>query len=278
MVGSLFKNLRSPAVVAAFSGWNDAGEAASGVINHLADQYHGQRVWTLDPDDFYDFQVSRPTSKRLDDGRRTLDWPTTEALVVALPERDLVLIGGPEPNYRWRSYTDQVMALIRQARPDMVVLVGALITDAPHSRPVPIEATTDDVELADKLGLKQSEYEGPTGILGVIAQECDLVAIPSISLWASVPHYVAEPPNPKATLALLTRIEEILNVPLDTGDLLPAAETWLEQVNELVADDPDVATYIAALEERQDEATPAPTGESIAAEFERYLRRRNPHA
>jgi len=135
--------------------------------------------------------------------------------------------------------------------------------------------TTDDRRIAEELGIASSDYEGPTGILGVIAGECDQLSIPAVTLWASVPHYVAEPPNPRATLALLTRLEEVLNSPLDSGDLLVAAETWMEQVDNLVADDPDIATYITALEERRDEETPAPTGESIAAEFERYLRRRS---
>ena len=275
MAGTLFKDLRRPAVVAAFSGWNDAGEAASGVLDHLATTYDAQRVWAIDPDDYYDFQVSRPTARRTAEGQRTVEWPTTEALVARLPERDLVLIGGPEPNYRWRAYTDQLMSVIRLAHPGVVVLVGALITDAPHSRPVPVTVTADDPRVAEELGIGPSDYEGPTGILGVLAHECRLLSLPAVTLWAAVPHYVAEPPNPRATLALLSRVEEILNTPLDSGDLLPAAETWTQRVDELVADDPDIATYIAALEERSDEVRPAPTGETIAAEFERYLRRRN---
>jgi len=275
VAGTLFKDLRRPAVVAAFSGWNDAGEAASGVVDHLATTYDAQRVWAIDPDDYYDFQVSRPTARRTAEGQRTVEWPTTEALVARLPERDLVLIGGPEPNYRWRAYTDQLMSVIRLAHPGVVVLVGALITDAPHSRPVPVTVTADDPRVAEELGIGPSDYEGPTGILGVLAHECRLLSLPAVTLWAAVPHYVAEPPNPRATLALLSRVEEILNTPLDSGDLLPAAETWTQRVDELVADDPDIATYIAALEERSDEVRPAPTGETIAAEFERYLRRRN---
>ena len=274
MATSLLRNLRNPAVVVAFSGWSDAAEAASGVIDHLADQYRALRVAALDPNDFYDFQVSRPFVSVLEDGRRTIQWPTTEALLARLPERDLVLIGGPEPNYRWREFTDQVMSIVRSARPEVVVLIGALITDTPHSRPVPVAATANS-PYGDELGLEPSTYEGPTGILGVLAQECETVSISTVSLWASIPHYVAEPPDPRATLALLARLEEVLNTPLDSGDLLLRAERWLEQVDELVADEPEIANYIAALEERRDEETPAPTGESIAAEFERYLRRRN---
>ena len=269
------RNLRRPAVVAAFSGWNDAGEAASGVIDHLAEQYETRFIAALDPQDYYDFQVNRPTVQLDEDGHRTLEWPTTEILVAALPERDLVLIGGPEPSFHWSAYADWVMTPVREAGPELVVLLGALITDAPHSRPVPVSATAGDAHLAEELGLGQSDYEGPTGILGVLADECDKAGLPAVTMWASVPHYVAEPPDPKATLALLARLEEVLNTALDSGDLLQRSETWMEQVDELVSADPDIARYIAALEERRDEEPPAPTGESIAAEFERYLNRRD---
>jgi predicted ATP-grasp superfamily ATP-dependent carboligase len=196
-------------------------------------------------------------------------------LVAELPERDVVLIGGPEPNYHWRDYTARLMSLLRTVRPELVVLLGALLTDTPHSRPVPVSATASNPRVAEELGLDLSTYEGPTGILGVLAAECDQLGLTVVSLWASVPHYVAEPPNPKAALALLTRLEDVLNTPLETGELPEDAENWETQVNELVSDDPDIANYIAALEERRDEETPAATGDTIAAEFERYLRRRN---
>jgi len=271
-------DLRRPAVVAAFEGWNDAGEAASGVIDHLADTYDTGLVSALDPEDYYDFQVNRPTVSQDEDGHKILEWPTTEILVAHLPERDLVLIGGPEPSFHWRDYAGKVMDSIRVANPELVVLLGALITDTPHSRPVPVAATAGDPRLAEELGLGPSDYEGPTGILGVLANECETAGIPTVTMWASVSHYVAEPPNPKATLALLARLEEVLNTALDSGDLIQRAETWMEQVDELVGSDPDIARYIAALEERRDEETPAPTGETIAAEFERYLKRRNRRA
>jgi proteasome assembly chaperone (PAC2) family protein len=268
------RGLRNPAVIAAFGGWNDAGEAASGVIDHLVDQYKAELAFAVDPEEFYDFQVNRPTT-RLVDGVRMLEWPTTEVLVAHLPERDLVLIGGPEPNYRWQEYVARLVSMLRSVQPEMVVLLGALLTDAPHTRPVPVSGTASSQELADELGLELSDYEGPTGIIGVLSWECDRVGFPVVSMWASVPHYVAEPPNPKGTLALLTRLEDVLNLPIDSGDLLQEAENWVEQVNELVADDPDISSYITALEERRDEATPPPSGDTIAAEFERYLRRRD---
>lgn len=273
-VGSL-KGLRNPAVVAAFGGWNDAGEAASAVIDHLADFYDAELVFALDPEDYYDFQVNRPTTRLIGPSERTIEWPTTEVLVAKLPDRDLVLIGGPEPNYHWRSYVTRMLSMLRTVQPEIVVLMGALLTDAPHTRPVPVVGTASSAELAEELGLELFDYEGPTGIVGVLATECALAGMQVVSLWASVPHYVAEPPNPKAALALLTRLEDVLTTTLESGDLPEGAVAWVEQVDELVADDEDIAGYVTALEERRDESTPQPTGESIAAEFERYLRRRN---
>jgi proteasome assembly chaperone (PAC2) family protein len=266
--------LRNPAVIAAFGGWNDAGEAASGVIDHLVERYDAELAFSVDPEEYYDFQVNRPAVKLID-GQRVLEWPTTEVLIARLEERDLVLIGGPEPNYRWQSYTSRLLSMLRSVSPEMVVLLGAMLTDAPHTRPVPVAGTASTPALAEELGLEPSTYEGPTGIIGVLANECERAKIPVVSLWASVPHYVAEPPNPKAALALLARLEGVLNIALDSGDLAEDATTWMAQVDELVADDPDIVGYINVLEERRDQATPDPNGDSIAAEFERYLRRRD---
>lgn len=272
--GSL-RNLRRPAVVAAFGGWNDASEAASGVVDHLADLTDATLAFALDPDEFYDFQVNRPTVSRTSGGERTLHWPSTELLVAPLPERDLVLIGGPEPNMRWRTFCSRLVSAIRTVEPELVVLLGALLTDAPHTRPVPVLGTAVGPELAERLGLPESTYEGPTGIVGVLSAECAVAGLPVASLWASVPHYVSEPPNPKATLALLQRLEDLLDVPLEPGDLPERAAEWETQVNELAAEDADITAYIATLEERRDSDTPEPQGEAIAAEFARYLRRRD---
>ena len=269
------KELRRPAVIAAFGGWSDAGDAASGVIDHLADTYSARLEFSFDPEEFYDFQVNRPTQRLISPTERVIEWPTTEVLVASLPDRDLVLVGGPEPNYRWREYCNRLMSMLRTVRPEMVVLLGSMLTDAPHSRPVPISTSAGDPDLAAELGFDLPSYEGPTGIVGVLGSLCEDAGMAVASLWASVPHYVAEPPNPKATLALLTKLEDVLNTPLDTGSLLESAATWEAQVSELVADDPDISGYIAALETRRDEEMPQPSGESIAAEFERYLRRRD---
>ncbi|MCL1838055.1 MAG: PAC2 family protein [Propionibacteriaceae bacterium] len=268
-----FAALRNPAIVAAFSGWNDAGEAASGVIEHLSDCYESETVAVLDPEDYYDFQVSRPHIKREDD-KRVVEWATTEVVLVHHRERDLILIGGPEPNYRWRSFIDYIMALVEDVKPELVLLVGALLSDSPHSRPIEVAVTTGDAKLAEEYELNTSDYEGPIGILGVLAHELEDAEIPTVSFWAAIPHYVAEPPNPKGTLALLTRLEEFLNASLDSGDLPQQAADWTEQVDEMVRDNPEILLYISALEERSDLDTPPPTGEMIAAEFERYLKRR----
>ncbi len=270
------KNLRRPAVVVAFGGWNDAGDSASGVIDHVAALTSAKLAFALDPDDYYDFQVNRPSIATTSGGERTLQWPTTEVLVASLPERDLVLIGGPEPNFHWRGFSSSLVSAIRTVKPELVVLLGAMLTDAPHSRPVPVNGSASSQDLADSLGLEISSYEGPTGMVGVLASDLAVVGIPTASLWASVPHYVAEPPNPKATLALLDRLEDLLDTPLDTGDLPEQAVTWESQVNDLAAEDSDISAYISALEERRDENQPEPQGDAIAAEIQRYLRRRNP--
>ena len=269
------KNLRRPAVVAAFGGWNDAGDSASGVIDHVAALTSAKLAFALDPEDYYDFQVTRPSIATTSGGERTLQWPTTEVLIASLPERDLVLIGGPEPNFHWRGFSASLVSAIRTVKPEIVVLLGAMLTDAPHSRPVPVHGSASSQELADALGLELSTYEGPTGMVGVLSSDLTVVGLPTASLWASVPHYVAEPPNPKATLALLDRLEDLLDTPLDPGDLPEQATTWEAQVNDLAAEDSDISAYISALEERRDENQPEPQGEAIAAEIQRYLRRRN---
>jgi predicted ATP-grasp superfamily ATP-dependent carboligase len=192
-----------------------------------------------------------------------------------LAERDLVLIGGPEPNFHWRGFSAALVSAMRTVKPEIVVMLGSMLTDAPHSRPVPVHGSAATPALAETLGLEVSSYEGPTGIHGVLAADCAVIGLPTASLWASVPHYVAEPPNPKATLALLDRLEDLLDTPLDPGDLPEQAVQWETQVNDLAAEDSDISAYISALEERRDENQPEPQGDAIAAEIQRYLRRRN---
>lgn len=268
--------LNDPVLVAAFEGWNDAGEAASGVITHLAESWAGRQIAELDPDDYYDFQVTRPLVELDDDGARRIVWPTTKISVARLESgRDVVLLHGIEPNMRWRAFCREITDLLLRLNVKTAVFVGALLADAPHTRPVPVSGTASDSGLAGVLDLEPSQYEGPTGILGVLQDGCNKIGIGTVSLWAAVPHYVSQPPSPKATLALLRRVEDILDVTVPLGELPDQARAWEAGVNELAEQDTEVAEYVRTLEEQKDAAElPEATGESIAREFERYLRRR----
>ncbi|MFV0407147.1 MAG: PAC2 family protein [Propioniciclava sp.] len=260
MAVSELSDLRRPVALASFSGWNDAGDAATGVLDHLTDIATTKLVYSLDPDDYYDFTENRPVLVRSEpDAERRLQWATTEILVAALPERDLVLINGPEPNLRWRAFANALVSALRTAQPERVITMGAMLADVPHSRPTPVAENGTD-------------YEGPSGVVGVLTSACKTADFEVSSLWASVPHYVADPPNPKATLALLRRVEDLLDVSVDLKDLPQQADVWESRVAELVAEDPDILTYVGELEEHYDNAET--TGEEIALQFERYLRRR----
>jgi proteasome assembly chaperone (PAC2) family protein len=269
--------LSSPAVIAAFEGWNDAGEAASGVISHLGTAWQASPIGAIDPEDFYDFQVTRPVMEVADGQTERLIWPTTR-LALARPEgmtRDLVLVHGIEPNMRWRSFSDELVAAFTDLGAELVVLLGALLADSPHTRPVPVNAAASDIKLATQLQMDPVDYKGPTGIVGVLQHTCAAAGIPSVSLWAAVPHYVAQPPSPKATLALLRGVEDILDVTLPLADLPDDARAWERGVDELADQDSEVADYVRTLEEAKDATDlPEATGDAIAREFERYLRRR----
>ena len=265
---------RRPVVVAAFEGWNDAADSATAVIDHLITSYPSEVIFEIDSDDYYDYQIVRP---RVFDGGegREISWPTTTVSVAHLAERDVILVSGPEPNLRWRAFCTALVSAFRSFEPEMVIMLGAMLTDAPHSRPLPVTATTSDEALARTLGLEASTYEGPTGITGVLADACRRAGQRVISLWASVPHYVAAPPNPKATLALLSRVEDLLDTALELDDLPELARAWQQGVDELAAEDSEISDYIESLEAQQDETEiPQASGEEIAAAFERYLRRR----
>ncbi|HBX80834.1 MAG: PAC2 family protein [Propionibacteriaceae bacterium] len=268
------RHLREPALIIAMGGWNDATSAATGVVEHLIDLTQAEMAFDIDVEEFIDYQVARPRWVAVEGASRELDWPSIEFLVASLEDRDLVLLTGPEPNLRWREFTSRVVSVARSIKPKIVVTLGAMLTDAPHSRPTPVAASTTDAGLADRLGVTESEYEGPTGIIGVLADALG-ERYPVVALWASAPHYVAETPNPKATLALLRELEDVLDIPLDSGDLGDMALAWEKQIDEMAGDDPDVAAYIATLEERRDSELPQVTGDTIAAEFQKYLRRRN---
>lgn len=271
---ALLRNLHNPVIIAAFEGWNDAADAATEVIAHLQTLYPTELLFDLDTEEFYDFQITRPRVQLGADGRE-LVWPTTSICVCHLPGRDAVLVAGPEPNLRWRSFCTRLVSTLRSVGPELVILLGAMLTDSPHSRPLPVSGSTNDRGLARSLGLEPSNYEGPTGIVGVLDDACQRAGLLTVSLWASVPHYVSSPPNPKATLALLHRIEDVLDESLDLGDLPELTKAWERGVSELAADDPDVAEYIESLEDKSDRNDlPDQIGDHIASEFERYLRRR----
>lgn len=274
--------LIDPVMVAAFEGWNDAGDAASAAIGHLEREWKGEVFAALDAEDYYDFQVNRP-QMWLDDGVRKITWPTTRLAVVRIEDadgkgspRDLVLVRGIEPSMRWRSFCNEILAFAHELGVEMVVVLGALLGDAPHTRPVPVTGVTSDTDLARTMNLEESRYEGPTGIVGILQEACTHAGVPAVSLWASVPHYVSQPPNPKATLGLLNSLEDLLGLRIPLGDLSEDARAWQVGVDQLAAEDSEVAEYVQSLEEARDTAElPEASGEAIAKEFERYLRRRD---
>ncbi|QUH01741.1 PAC2 family protein [Saccharopolyspora erythraea] len=272
--------LTDPIVVAAFEGWNDAGDAASSAIEHLQLTWDATPLSEIDPDPYYDFQVSRPTVKLADGITRKITWPTTRLSVCRPPGsgRDIVLVHGIEPNMRWRAFCGELVDQVERIGASTVVSLGALLADSPHTRPVPVTGAAYDSASASRYGLEQSKYEGPTGIVGIFQDACVQAGIPAISFWAAVPHYVSQPPSPKATLALLHRVEEALDLEVPLGALPEQAEEWETTVSEMAEEDEDVRNYVRALEERGDaEVTLTETsGDAIAAEFERYLRRRGP--
>jgi hypothetical protein len=270
------RDLTDPVVVVAFGGWNDAGSAATGALEHLAEAYEAESVFSIDPDDFYDFQVNRPLVELNEDDERELSWPTTELKVAQLPDgRSLVLVQGLEPNLRWRQFCALITSALRSAGVQRVHLLGALLADTPHTRPIPVSTSTGDRELMTSMGLAPSGYEGPTGILGVLGDALERTNVQVLSLWAAIPHYVSHPPCPKATLALLSQLEQVLDIPLELGELPELSRAWERGVDELAAEDSEVAEYVTSLEQQQDATDlPEASGEVIAAEFERYLRRR----
>lgn len=276
--------LRSPIMILAFSGWNDAGEAASAAVEHLASIWPVQAIGEFDTEEFYDYQNNRPIVSVDESFNRSLTWPTTTVRGLSLPnyDRDLILVSGVEPSLKWRSFVAQLLDLGEDLDISMVVCLGSLLADVPHTRPIPVTATAARPEFGERLGLEMSRYEGPTGILGAIQDACNQREIDALSIWAAIPHYVSSPPCPKATLSLLNHLEDLLELPIDLGELPEDAKAWEIGVDQLSQEDSEIADYVKSLEESKDEADlPEATGEAIAREFERYLRRRgedNPQA
>jgi len=276
--------LRRPVLVAAFRGWNDGGQGASLAGGYLAKAWSAARFGEIEPEGFYDFQVNRPHVS-LDEGlTRRLDWPDNAFYEARIPaaDRDAVLLLGIEPNLRWRTFTDMIVNLSRDLGVELVITLGALLADVPHSRPVPITGLSSDDALVQRLGLHQSGYEGPTGIVGVLHSACQEAGVPSASLWASVPHYVAAAPNPKAALALVRKLESLVGVSVDAEELEHSAADYERQVSLAVQSDPDVQAFVERLEraaaEEEEEMGPQdlPSGDVIAREFQRFLRQRGP--
>ena len=268
-------------VIAAFEGWNDAGEAASDAVNHLLVAWRATLLATIDPEDYYDFQVNRPHVGFDSYGQRELSWRSTSFWhATAGPAgRDVILVTGIEPNLRWKSFCAELLDYVVDLGAVRFVSLGALLADVPHTRPVPITGVSSDPELAERYGLVPSSYTGPTGIVGVIQEASHRRGLATMSYWAAVPHYVSQPPAPKATLALLGRLEDLVGAPIDLRGLPEEARAWERGVDELASGDSDVADYVRSLEEERDTAElPEASGDAIAKEFERYLKRRTDDA
>jgi len=280
--GTAFPDLHDTIVVAAFEGWNDAGDAASDAVQHLNNVWDARLIVDIDDEAYYDYQVNRPVIRQLDGVTRELVWPSMRISHCRPPgsSRDIVLMHGVEPNMRWRTFCAELLAILEHLDVDTVVILGALLADTPHTRPVPVSGAAYSSESAARFGLTETRYEGPTGITGVFQDACVAAGIPAVTLWAAVPHYVSQPPNPKATVALLRRVEDALDVEVPLGDLPAQAEEWESAVTEMASEDDEIADYVASLEERGDaevdmtDALSKVDGDALAAEFERYLRRR----
>jgi predicted ATP-grasp superfamily ATP-dependent carboligase len=271
--------LARPVMVAAFRGWNDGAQAASLAAGYLAKTWEAERFAELDPETFFDFQATRPHVSLEEGLMRRIDWPET-GFYHARPnglDHDVVLLLGIEPNLRWRTFTELVVGLARDLRIELVITLGALLADVPHTRSAPVTGSATDSELVERLGLSASRYEGPTGIVGVLHDACRQSEIPSASLWAAVPHYVSLTPSPRGALALCERLGALIGVQVEADELEEAARTYEEQVSEAVASDEETAAYVDELERRADqleETTDLPSGDALAAELTRFLRER----
>jgi proteasome assembly chaperone (PAC2) family protein len=267
--------LRNPVLIAAFEGWNDAGDAASGAARFLRERWGAEVFADIDPEEFYDFTAARPHVRLTDGLNREIVWPANELAAGTVPgtDTDVILLVGTEPHLRWRTFCDQVVGVARQHQARMVVTLGALLADVAHSWPVSVIGTAYDPDIVRRLGLRASTYEGPTGIVGALHDACRRAGLASASLWAAVPTYVPSAPSPKAALALVEHTATLLQVSVVTTDLEIAAAAYERQLNELVADDEDTAEYVARLEERRDEAVEGlGDGQNLIAEVERFLR------
>ena len=272
--------LTRPVLVAAFRGWNDGAQAASLAAGYLAKTWNADQFAEIDPENFFDFQATRPHVSLEEGLTRRIDWPETGFNHARPPglDRDVVLLLGIEPNLRWRTFTELVVGLASELRIELMITLGALLADVPHTRSAPVTGSATDSDLVERLGLSASRYEGPTGIVGVLHDACKDKGIPSASLWAAVPHYVSLTPSPRGALALCERLGALIGVDIDAEELEEAARSYEEQVSEAVASDEETATYVEELERRSDQLEDAgdlPSGDALAAELTRFLRERD---
>jgi predicted ATP-grasp superfamily ATP-dependent carboligase len=272
-------SLERPVLITAFRGWNDGGQGASLAGAYLARMWDAEQFAEIDPEEFFDFQATRPMVSLSEGMERKLEWPENLLFHARIPNagRDAILLLGVEPNLRWRRFTGLIVELATELGVELVVTLGALLADVPHTRPAPVTGSASDPELVERLGLQLSRYEGPTGIVGVLHDAFRTAGVPSVSLWAAVPHYVSLAPSPRAALALCERLGGIIGAPVDTAELAEAAESYQRQVTEAVATDEETAAYVEELEQRADEIDEEslPSGDSLAAELTRFLRERD---
>jgi proteasome assembly chaperone (PAC2) family protein len=274
-------NLRSPVLVCAFRGWNDAAAAASTALTTMASSLDSELIARVDPEEYFDFQANRPTISMEEGRARRIDWPENNLIAVRAPtaDRDLVLLDGTEPNLRWRTFSETIATAADTLGVELVVTLGALIAEVAHTLPVPITGLASSVDLVEELELERSNYEGPTGIVGVVHDRCHQAGIDSASLWAAVPHYVAAVPNPKAALALLRRLEGLTGIAVEAADLEEETSDYEEQIGRAVAANPEIEELVSRIEAEQvdllaDSGQELPSADSIAREFQRFLRQR----
>jgi proteasome assembly chaperone (PAC2) family protein len=269
--------LRDPVAIAAFEGWNDAADASTAAVEHLEQVWTARPVTALDPEEFYDFQVNRPIVSLADGETRNIEWPTTRFSVATPPgtDRDVLLIRGIEPSMRWRTFCGEILELCHSLEVNKIVLLGALLADVPYTRTLPISGSAANRDAAERYSLIPTRYDGPTGIVGVLHEACTRAELDTVSFWVHVPHYANNPPCPKATLALLHRVEDVLDLPVPMMDLAEESAEWEERLRTAAEQDAELGEYVRELEERVgDEGLQPLSGDEIAQEFEKYLRRR----
>lgn len=271
--------LRSPVLVCAFRGWNDAAGAASTALSAVADSFDAEPLAEIDPEDYFDFQATRPTIVLSEGQAREIHWPQNDLIAVRVPgaERDLVLFDGTEPNLRWRTFSEAIATAADALGTEMVITLGALIAEVSHNLAVPITGLASDQQLVEELDLQRSNYEGPTGIVGIVHDRCRALGMSSASLWAAVPHYVAAIPNPKAALALLRRLEGLTGVAVEATELEEETASYEEQIGRAVAANPEIVELVERIEAEQveqlgDEGEDLPSADTLAREFQRFLR------